>query len=78
MVLRDRLTANDPDTVPATCNTIGPALAVAGKGAARADFTASLRRTTWLTAGLIALTFLLGYLLPRTARPDQPVELSTE
>ena len=44
----------------------------------RADFTDSLRRTTWLTAGLIALTFLLGYLLPRAARPDQPVELRTE
>jgi EmrB/QacA subfamily drug resistance transporter len=86
--LRDRLTADDPDKVPASCTEVrtavdaavampeagqrvGGALAAAGSRAVRADFTDVMLRTTWLLAGLIAVTFLLGYLLPRHARPEE-------
>jgi len=70
--LHDRLTANDPDVVPATCHgDQNAALAASGRQAVKADFIDVMRRTTWVAAGLIALTFLLGYLLPRTARPEE-------
>ena len=77
--LRDRLRASDPDTTPASCvavprtggQQIGAAMTRAGTAAVRADFTDVMGRTTWLVAGLFAVTFLLGFLLPRTARPEQ-------
>lgn len=85
--LRDRLTADDPDLVPASCGRvqatvaaaagspeagqrIGGALAASGARAVKVDFVDVMRRTTWVAAALIALTFLLAFLLPRTARPD--------
>jgi EmrB/QacA subfamily drug resistance transporter len=85
--LRDRLTADDPDTVPVSCDTVrsavagsvrspeagqqvGAALATAGTQAVKVDFADVIRRTTWLVCGLFAMTFLLGFLLPRTARPE--------
>ena len=85
--LRDRLTAADPDTVPASCRSVqeevaasvtspeagrhvAAALATAGTRAVRVDFTDVIRRTTWLVAALFGLTFLLGFLLPRNARPE--------
>jgi EmrB/QacA subfamily drug resistance transporter len=85
--LRDRLTASDPDTVPASCDTVrsgvtgavrspeagqqvGAALATAGTHAVKVDFADVIRRTTWLVVGLFAVTFLLGFLLPRNARPE--------
>jgi hypothetical protein len=85
--LRDRLTADDPDVVPASCaqvqasvaaaagspeagQRISGALAASGVQAVKVDFVDVMRRTTWVVAALIALTFLLGFLLPRTARAD--------
>ena len=70
-LLHDGTTRNDPDVVPASCHgDQNGALAESGARAVKADFVDAMRRTTWVAAGLIALTFLLGYLLPRTARPD--------
>jgi hypothetical protein len=68
-------------TVPALVDTqirtpqagqrVGTAMTRAGTAAVRADFTDVIGRTTWLVAGLFAMTFLLGFLLPRNARPEQ-------
>lgn len=49
---------------------VGATLTRAGTAAVRADFTDVIGRTTWLVAGLFALTFLFGFLLPRDARPE--------
>jgi EmrB/QacA subfamily drug resistance transporter len=56
---------------PEAGQRIGTTLTRAGTAAVRADFTDVIGRTTWLVAGLFAVTFLLGFLLPRTARPEE-------
>src|SRR5204862_2734969 len=86
--VHDRLTADDPDTTPASCAAVetavragvrspeagaaaGRALEEAGKATVKRDFTTVMQRTAWITAGMLALTFLLGFLLPKTARPEE-------
>jgi EmrB/QacA subfamily drug resistance transporter len=78
----DRAVATDPATVPASCGRLnelvgtataqhGPAVAnaveAAGTKASKDGFSSAIRETIWTVVGLLALAFLLAFLLPRRA-----------
>jgi MFS family permease len=73
-----RETEKDPDVVPASCRVTGGspspavvrALTTAGLDTHRRDSLDAAETTALVTIGLIALAFGLGFLLPRTARPQ--------
>jgi len=74
--LHDRLVAADPTVTPASCRppageVITPpvhrALAVAGAGAVRRDFAASVVRSLWFQVGVFVLSFLLMLAWPAGA-----------
>jgi EmrB/QacA subfamily drug resistance transporter len=74
--LHDRLVAADPTVTPASCKpkagqvippAAGRALAVAGAGAVRHDFVASVVRTLWFQVGVFFLAFVFMFLLPAGA-----------
>ena len=62
---------------PPSCRTGSPQLASvmqdAGSEAGARAFSLAVRRTLWAAVGLLAVTFLLGFLLPRRAREGLPV-----
>ncbi|GAB3958959.1 MFS transporter [Actinoallomurus acanthiterrae] len=75
--VQDREAEKDPDTVPASCRTTGPAapavvraLTTAGLDTHRRDSLDAAGTTALVTIGLIALAFGLGFLLPRKARAE--------
>jgi uncharacterized membrane protein len=79
--LTDRYHTDDPAVTPASCQALATAarpagpraqqvLATAAGEANRQDFTTGLRVVLAVTAGAMALTFGLAFLLPRAARPD--------
>ncbi len=79
LCLHDQFTADDPDATPASCTALrssapaqaGPVLGAAGAQAVRTNFTETIQRLLAVTAGVLAVTFGLAFLLPRRARPDE-------
>ncbi len=78
----DRAVAKDPQKVPASCLRLearvrqaGPpaagAVAAAGRRAMRDGFAGAMKTTLWVVVGMLALTFLTTFLLPRYARPQE-------
>jgi hypothetical protein len=50
---------------------VGAAVADSATAAVRADFTDVTQRVLVVTGGLVLITFLLTFALPRSARPDE-------
>ncbi|MEV0403232.1 MFS transporter [Actinoallomurus sp. NPDC050550] len=78
----DRAVAKDAESVPASClraegqvRAAGVpaqgASAEIGRTALRKGFTEAMKLTLWVEAGLLGLTFLAVFLLPRHARPQE-------
>jgi EmrB/QacA subfamily drug resistance transporter len=78
----DRAVAKDPDQVPASCarlqgelGTAPPpvrqAVAMAGQESAKRGFSDAMKIVLWVEVGLLGLTFLATFLLPRRARPEE-------
>jgi EmrB/QacA subfamily drug resistance transporter len=82
--LHDRETQKDPSATPRSCQTqpglpalpqqAQRALATAGIQAHRRSAVASAQTTSLVSAGALGLTFLLAFLLPRAARPQEAYE----
>jgi EmrB/QacA subfamily drug resistance transporter len=77
--LRDRVSENDPDAVPASCRSAGSASSqdtrIGGYVATQVQggFRDATIRTTGVTAILLLLAFGLSFFLPRDARPEDEV-----
>jgi EmrB/QacA subfamily drug resistance transporter len=78
----DRAVAKDPEAVPASCRRAGEqvtaagvpaqrAAAEAGRTALKRGFVEAMKATLWVEVGLLALTFLAVFLLPRYARTPE-------
>jgi EmrB/QacA subfamily drug resistance transporter len=86
--LHDRETQKDPSATPRSCQVspASPALppaalrALAGAGirAHRQSSIASAQVTALVSAGALGLTFLLAFLLPRAARPQEAYDEEAE
>ncbi|WP_433300077.1 MFS transporter [Actinoplanes sp. CA-030573] len=71
--LRDRTAENDPDVVPASCQSTGvpsPQVQAYAAEQVRAGFQDSAVWSTGVTMVLLVLAFGLAFLLPRKARPE--------
>jgi EmrB/QacA subfamily drug resistance transporter len=79
--LHDRVGAKDPDVEPASCKAAQPAAQPEAAAVpasiqswaqtqVRAGFEDATIRTTYVTIGLLALAFILSFLLPKTPRPE--------
>jgi len=74
--LSDRMAENDPDVVPASCQSGGaqqsqdPSLGAYVTKQVHAGFRDTTIRTTGVSVLLILLAFGLSFLLPEKARPD--------
>ncbi|QXJ20642.1 MFS transporter [Actinomadura graeca] len=55
---------------PASAAAIGQAVGKAGERSAKTGFSDAMKATLWIEVGLLALTFLAAFLLPRYARPE--------
>ena len=71
--LHDRVAENDPDVVPASCQSSGslPGLQAYAVEQTRAGFQDATIRTTGVTVVLLLLAFGLSFLLPKRARPEE-------
>ncbi|MFG2088150.1 MFS transporter [Spirillospora sp. NPDC048824] len=58
-------------SAPQSGAAVQKAVADAGEHSARAGFTAAMKITLWVEVGLLGLTFLATFLLPRHARPEE-------
>ncbi|GAA0359785.1 MFS transporter [Actinoallomurus spadix] len=78
----DRAVAKDTETVPASClraegevRAAGVpaqrAAAEAGRTAVKSGFVATMKIVLWVEVGLLGLTFLAAFLLPRRARDPE-------
>jgi EmrB/QacA subfamily drug resistance transporter len=78
----DRAAAKDPQRVPASCVRLGgelgtapapvrQAVSDAGRESARRGFGDTMTITLGAEIGLLGLTFLAAFLLPRRARPEE-------
>jgi len=70
--LRDRTAEDDPDAVPASCQsgTPTPQVQAYAEDQVRAGFQDATIWTTGVTLILLLLAFGLAFLLPKKARPD--------
>jgi hypothetical protein len=76
----DRVNEKDTSVVPASCEqggpqtpatqAIGAAIANTAKTANANDFNHAFRSGIFYELGLLALTFMLSFLLPRHIRPE--------
>lgn len=63
-------TARSATASPTAAATVGQALAQSGRTAFEEGFGSAMKAVTWVVDGMLLLTFLVAFLLPRRARED--------